>query len=238
MNSTAVNRAIRALAWPLLRDRGFTSFTSRTAWRDREQLIDVINFQSFNRYNADVLGCTTFSFAVNFSIYLADLPSDHPPAIRNNRLRPAEYQGHVRRRLRPTHPRLSKAKDIWLVDEDGHNAENVVAEAAIALAETTDSWFVAFGSRGQVLSVLRGVTPPPDEATWLPGGPDSAARNTAIGYLALALAERSMAEGHLRRALEQYREFDSQNAKISRRFDKMTPRHLEDTVAMLSGESA
>jgi len=146
MNSTAVNRAIRALAWPLLRDRGFTSFTSRTAWRDREQLIDVINFQSFNRYNADVLGCTTFSFAVNFSIYLADLPSDHPPAIRNNRLRPAEYQGHVRRRLRPTHPRLSKAKDIWLVDEDEHNAENVVAEAAITLADAADSWFVAFGS--------------------------------------------------------------------------------------------
>ena len=90
-----------SLAWPVLKDRGFTCFTSRTAWRDQEQLIDIINFQSFNGYNADVLGCTTFSFAVNLSIYLADVPSDHPLAIRNERLRPAEIYGHIRRRLLP-----------------------------------------------------------------------------------------------------------------------------------------
>ncbi len=238
MNSALVNRAVRSLAWPVLKDRGFTCFTSRTAWRDREQLIDIINFQSFNRYNADVLGCTTFSFAVNLSIYLADVPSDHPLPIRNERLRPAEYNGHIRRRLLPGHPGLPKARDVWFVDEHGHNTSDVVAQAAAALTETAEPWFAAFGDRRTVLSVLRGVTAPPDEGTWLPGAPDSAARNTSVGYLALALGDRAIGVGHLQRALEQYRGFDAQNAKISRRFDRMTPGHLERAVAQLSGESA
>ncbi len=145
MSSALVNRAVRSLAWPVLKDRGFSCFTSRTAWRDREQLIDIINFQSFNRYNADVLGCTTFSFAVNLSIYLADVPSDHPLPIRNEQLRPAEYNGHIRRRLLPGHPGLPKARDVWFVDEHGHNTSDVVAQAADALTETAEPWFAAFG---------------------------------------------------------------------------------------------
>ena len=236
MNSSIVNRAIRSLAWPVLRDRGFTSFTSRTAWRDRDQFIDIINFQSFNRYNADAVGCTTFSFAINLSIYLTDVPSDRAPNVRDDRVRPAEYEGHIRRRLLPASPYLSRAQDIWLIDEQGQNTEGTVAQAALALADTADSWFAALGSRSVVLSALLGTTAPPDELTWLPGTPGSAARNTAIGYLALALGDKATAAGHLRRALEQFQGFDLQNSRISRRFEKMTPQHLERTVASLSGE--
>ena len=233
MTSSVVNRAIRSLAWPVLRDRGFVSFTSRTAWRDREQLIDVVNFQSFNRYNADVLGCTTFSFAINLSIYLTDVPSDHAPGTRDDRVRPAEYEGHIRRRLLPGSPCLPKAPDIWLIDEQGQNTEGTVAQAALALADTADPWFAAFGNRSGGLSALRGATAPPDELTWLPGAPDSAARNMAVGYLSLALGDKATAAASLRRALEQYQGLDLQNAGISRRFEKMTPEHLERTVAML-----
>jgi hypothetical protein len=237
MNSAVVNRAIRSLAWPVLKDRHFTSFTGRTGWRDRERLIDIVNFQSFNRYNADVLGCTTFSFSINLSIYLADVRSDHHPAVRNDRLRPAEYEGHIRRRLLPSHPSLPRARDVWLVEEDGHNAEGTVMQAAAALTETADSWFAAFGNQDAVLSVLQGVAAPPDKLTWLPGAPDSAVRNSAVGYVALALGKRSTAAGYLRRALEQYQGFDDHNARISRRLETTVPRHLEHAVAMLSGES-
>ena len=146
-------------------------------------------------------------------------------------------EGHIRRRLYPARPSLPKALDIWLVDEHRHSAESTVSQAAFDLTDTADSWFAAFGNRVEVLSVLRGVTAPPDEMTWLPGAPDSAARNTAVGYLALALGERSTAAEHLRRALEQFQGFDAQNAKISRRSERMIPRHLEDAVAMLSGDS-
>jgi hypothetical protein len=94
------------------------------------------------------------------------------------------------------------------------------------------------GSLRSVLSVLRDLAAPPDEETRLPGAPDSASRNTTVGYVALALGDRSIAANHLRRALEQHQGFDAQNAKISRRFERGTPRHLENVVALLSDESA
>jgi hypothetical protein len=150
MNSSVVNRAIRSLVWPVIKERAFTSFTGRAAWRDRDQLIDIINFQSFNRYNSDVLGCTTFSFAINLSVYLVDVPSDHPPPIRNGRLRPAEHHGHLRRRLGPVHPHLPKAADIWFVDEQGDNTRDVMVQAAAGLTKAA----AALGSLRSRISAL------------------------------------------------------------------------------------
>jgi hypothetical protein len=201
-------------------------------------LIDIVNFQSFNRYNADVMGCTTFSFAINFSIYLSDVASDYPLATRDGHLRPAEYEGHIRRRVSPVHPYLEKTPDIWFVDQEGRSTETVVAQAALTVTDTADSWFVAFPDRRTVLAILRDLSSPPDESTWLPGAPRSAARNMAVGYLALALGDRATAASHLREALEQCRGFDAKNATISKRIEKGTPAHLERAVATLATESA
>lgn len=79
MDSKAVNREIRRVIWPLFKAAGFSSNTTRTAWRHTADKADVINFQSFNRYNADVLGITTFSFAVNLGCYLRYVPPQWPP---------------------------------------------------------------------------------------------------------------------------------------------------------------
>lgn len=64
MDSKVVNRAIKANVWPMLKEHGFGHFTTRTAWRHDHDRIDVINFQSFNSYQASVIGCTTYSFAL------------------------------------------------------------------------------------------------------------------------------------------------------------------------------
>ena len=88
-------------------------------------MIDVVNFQSFNRYNADVMGCTTFSFALNLGVYLTDVLSDYPLPLRKGEPRPEEYHCHIRRRLYPPRPILSRAEDIWAIDEAGGNLEEI-----------------------------------------------------------------------------------------------------------------
>ena len=65
MDSSAVNKEIKATVRPLLQGAGFTQFTSRTAWRHSTGKTDVINFQSFNSYLANSLGCTTYSSAAS-----------------------------------------------------------------------------------------------------------------------------------------------------------------------------
>lgn len=86
--------------WPALRDDGFAAFSGRTAWRNVDDAIDVVNFQSFSASLADAIGCTTFSFAVNLGVWL---PADaweglEPKRDAAGRLRPAEYQCEPHRR--------------------------------------------------------------------------------------------------------------------------------------------
>lgn len=238
MNSAVVNRAIRSLVWPVLKDRGFSSFTSRTAWRDRETFVDVVNFQSCNWYHAGVMGCTTFSFAINLGIHFNCVPSDYPPASRNGRPRPAEHQCHIRRRLYPQSPSLPDARNIWMVDPGGTNTEETVASAAMEVADMSDTWFPVFASEAVALAILQGPGGFPDDETMLPGGPDAPARNVTVGYLALALGDSATAAEFLGRALEQYQAFDAQNATISRHFDRMTPTHLEKAVCLLKTRTA
>jgi hypothetical protein len=78
MDSKTVNKEIRALIWPALKAAGFSSFSARTAWRYEKDQVEVVNFQSFNRHNADVLDVTTFSFAVNLGSYLCYVPPQWP----------------------------------------------------------------------------------------------------------------------------------------------------------------
>src|SRR4051812_39446034 len=99
MDSKIVNREIRREIWPALKAVGFAQFTSRTAWRHSEWKIDVVNFQSFNSYLAQGLGCTTFSFSLNLGCYLNAVPVKSNVKLTKSLLTPQEYQCHLRRRL-------------------------------------------------------------------------------------------------------------------------------------------
>jgi hypothetical protein len=74
MDSKAINKLIRSEALPILRKQGFTRFDSRSAFAYRGQLIDVVNFQSFNAYLTNGLGCTTFSFGLKLGVYVLACP--------------------------------------------------------------------------------------------------------------------------------------------------------------------
>ena len=116
MDSKVVNREIRDRIWPKLREHGFGTFSSRSAWRYGPDRIDIVNFQSFNAYNAGVIGCTTFSFVVNVGCYLlAILPRFEPSRIKENKghLMPEDYACHFRAQLSPAIPQAKLlAKDI------------------------------------------------------------------------------------------------------------------------------
>jgi len=78
MDSRIVAREIKNEIWPLLRNHGFSEFTGKSAWRRLPEQIHVVNFQSFSRYLAERVGCTTFSFALNLGIYFRTIPFVDP----------------------------------------------------------------------------------------------------------------------------------------------------------------
>ena len=100
MDSKVVAREIKREIWPLLRREGFMEFSPKTAWRHTPDQIHVVNYQSFNSYLAEGVGCTTFSFALNLGIFFRAIPFEYPvkkgpdPSVK-----PQEYHCHFRHRL-------------------------------------------------------------------------------------------------------------------------------------------
>jgi hypothetical protein len=89
----------------------------------------------------------------------------------------------------------------------------------------------AFRDPAMVLAMLRDAVPPPDAITWLPGNSGSPARNVATGYLAESIGDRDVAESYLRRALDQYRDWDARRVRGRGDRGSTVPPDLEQTVA-------
>ena len=122
MDSKAVSKEIRGRVWPLLKAEGFSRFTTRTAWRDSDDKIDVVNFQSYGAYNAAVLRVTPFSFSVNLGGFLTYVPPLWPPKLKDGHVTPQEAECQFRRRLTRTVTQVgNEHADVWCLDEQGRN---------------------------------------------------------------------------------------------------------------------
>jgi hypothetical protein len=191
LSSKDVNRALREVVWPRLKERGFERRTARTAWRDRDEQVDVVNFQSFNAYNAGVLGITSYSFQVNLGIHPRCRTTE---AIRrkDGRLRPEEYECDFRRTMRkglrqPEHER----ETIWFVHPDGSNLRAVVEDARDVLLRDGMAWFEQLGGFEAMLTVAERA-PESMADTWGMGNRGSPHQVELVGSLRAALtAERA-----------------------------------------------
>lgn len=159
MDSKTVNKLIRSEVWPVLRLQGFSKFDSRTAWRYRGPLVDVINFQSFNSYMAELIGCTTFSFAVNLGVYLRG--SVLEPAVKidaTGTQRPQESACPFRANLKKRTPvdRFAR-KDIFYIAEDGSTMGAAIREVLFLLNNEAPPWFAAFNDLAKVVRALTGM---------------------------------------------------------------------------------
>lgn len=136
MDSKDVNKQLRTRIRPLLKAAGFTKFTDRNSWLLREESKWIVNFQSFNSYLADGVGCTTFSFGINLGVYFDfHRPSPDAPVVQW----PKEYEATLRfnalKRLgQPLfnpygrHPGRDR-RDVFFVLEDGSNLDEVIDDA-------------------------------------------------------------------------------------------------------------
>jgi len=204
MDSRSVNREIRERIKPLLKDAGFSLFTSRTAWRYGVNRIDVVNFQSFNSYLAGGVGCTTYSFALNLGCYLTCIPYPHGgdrPKQKEGRLIPQEYECHFRRPLnksisQPEFPR----KNIWYVDPDGRHLSPAISDAALTIATQAFPWFQRFSDDFEALRTLL-KEKEENNGTHGFGANPSPMRSYLIAYTALTLRRPDLAVEHLDKAL-------------------------------------
>lgn len=207
MNSAAVNREIRARIRPLLEDAGFVAFTARNSWRYHRDRVDVINFQSFSSHHAEVMGITTYSFAVNLGCYLRYIPDPYPDAPESSSLagelpRPTEYHCHMRGQLRRSYSDKSCARrDIWFIDEHGTNVAEALHDVRMVFVRDGVPWFAQFSTPDHVYDILRSKEERM-ESLWGFGRPGSPARRYFLGYAAKAAGRHDEARLNLNLAAD------------------------------------
>lgn len=135
MDGRAVDRAVREIVRPCLKDAGFAKFTGRKAWRVQPATIELVTFRSFTSYIAAGVGCTTFSFAVTAGVWYRCLDVDL--------VKPDDYHltfsfelGKTLRQPWFTHQGTANRwdrPDVWYVLPDGSNLDESVRDAAAVL---------------------------------------------------------------------------------------------------------
>jgi hypothetical protein len=141
MDSKVVSRELWKVVRSVLKDAGWTSFSSRTARRFGKPRIDVVNFQSFNSYLASAIGSTTYSFSVRLGCFFTAIPHSGIK-VKAGLLMPEEYNCHLRYAI---HKKFSQPEcartDVFYVDPKGEYLPTVVEAVRQGMVTEGLSWF-------------------------------------------------------------------------------------------------
>jgi len=153
--SEHLNKPLRRLVSPALRAAGFQRVDARSAWAWRNDCIWVFTIRAVGSYFSDVTGWPPSSVGVWLGVRYSFISTPQPVKVdKAGRLLPAEYlchlRSHLNRRLNQG-DRVSTLKnavergrsDLWWVDRDGANAEEVALDIAFALSEQGLPWFAS-----------------------------------------------------------------------------------------------
>ena len=207
MDSKTVNKSIREIIRPVLQEHGFSHFTERNSWRFNDNRIDVINFQSFNTYMADGLGCTTYSFAVNIGCYHKALPLIRHGNIKRNsddELLPEEFRCPFRASLLRSIeqwlpgiiPRKFKRPEIWYISPEGEYLSAALEDALKQIEDIALPWFACLHDDHFILDLLQHKDEDMIEL-WGFGANPSPMRSYLTGYFAMYMGNNELAKTYL-----------------------------------------
>lgn len=183
-----VGKALGEAVRPLLKSIGFTRFAGRTAWRDSEYTVDLVNFRSFTRYIADGVGCTTYSFTGDVGVFYRCLgPGQDRPKYYELTFRATLGKTLNQPIFRPyDRSAMTDRPDVWFVTEDGRTLAECIADARECLEAQGLPFLDKFKEPRRAFESMRRErstdTDFGEPGLQMPGNPDSPRwRDTALG---------------------------------------------------------
>lgn len=187
IDSKDVNRALRETVWPALKSEGFRRRTTRTAWRDRPDQVDVINFWSLGAYNAGVYGVTSCSFQLELATHPRVRTRDYTPS-KDGSLRPSAAECDFRRLMCRTFDQPETDRpEVWYLRPDGSNLGAVLEVARDLLITEGLRWFSELQGVDRLLLIARSDRrDDPRGEVWGMGNPGSPHRRELMAALEAA----------------------------------------------------
>jgi hypothetical protein len=171
--SAIVNRALKIRVTPLLRKIGFDKVEARRAWHWRQDLVWVFTIRAIGGNLGDRIWPPS-SVNVLLGVFYRFFPQrpSHVTASkvtlqtdRQGRPQPAEDVCHMRahlecgldqseRTLDAENPAERKRRDLWWVDPDEANADEVASDIAISLFEHGIPWYERVSNLNEALALV------------------------------------------------------------------------------------
>lgn len=166
IESPEINKVIRRILSPTLRDTGFMHVRTRNNWAWNEEVIWVFQIRAVGKYFSSVTGWPSISVGVWLGAFYTFFPI--VPYIRrdsSNRLLPNEEycqmrshllctidQAHYKAHLK-THPEKAR-NDIWWLEPDGSNIEVVVQNIKEEYLAEGTQWFTQMSDFQKVFRLI------------------------------------------------------------------------------------
>ena len=123
--------------------------------------------------------------------------------VRSNIICPEESACHIRRQLNKTLEQKEFLRnDIWSIDKNAENLDNVISDAAKVIKSEAFLWFERFENFDEVTRTVLNNKEEPD-GTFCYGG------NYLIGYISLANGDFNLAASSLEKVVD-YENFKSE----------------------------
>jgi hypothetical protein len=205
--SAILNKSLRAHVSPALRAAGFERIDARNGWRWEDDRVCVFKIHAVGRYFSDVTGWPASSVGVSLGVYYTSMPTQIAAAQEAGRALPDEPLCHVRgtlQRALAQRDRIATLKnaaererrDLWWVDPEGSNADEVAADIAAQLVARGLPWLARWGDPASALAAAEAER-------------DCLVKHVLAAHLARRAGDAAAAERHRARA-------ESEGAAIGR----------------------
>lgn len=154
IGSPEVNKVIREILSPVLKVNGFSKVNTRNNWAWIDHSIWVLNITAVGKYFSDVTGWPPMSIHVDLGMYYNFIPmnNDRIKIDEGARLFPKSHQCHLQGELHSTldqtqymsslsNPAEQKRKDLWWIEPDGSNIEEVIKNVKQSFLTDGIDWF-------------------------------------------------------------------------------------------------
>lgn len=154
IGSPEINKVIRKILTPVLKENGFNKVNTRHNWACIDHCIWVLDITAVGKYFSEVTGWSPMSIHVELGIYYdfvppenSDikmgtkgelLPKAHQCQLRNElycSIDQANYTSHLE------NPAEVDRKDIWWIETNGSNIDEVINDIKRSLLISGLDWF-------------------------------------------------------------------------------------------------
>lgn len=155
VGSSEINKMIRKTLSPDLKKSGFSKINTRHNWAWMGDCIWVLDITAVGKYFSDVTGWPSMSIHVDLGIYYNFIPinDDGINVKKNGTHSPKSHQCHFQHQLLSTldqdrymsilsNAAERKRKDLWWIEPDGSNLEEVIEDVKHSFLTEGIDWFM------------------------------------------------------------------------------------------------